>query len=132
MGSLSFTLNNGVKIPGIGKGYVAWWECRLERLLIFHSFRCWLGPEGGLDVAEEMCKNALKVIFQHYCILYGEAPTVPSGRVQAHRHRECSLSFESHVSSMKLLVGCWLLCVYHSHPTSKDRFDSDPQSMKNS
>ncbi len=23
--------------------------------------RCWLGPEGGLDVVEEMCKNALKV-----------------------------------------------------------------------
>lgn len=41
-----FTLNNGVKMPGVGKG-------------------CWLGPEGGRDVAEEMCKNALKCGYRH-------------------------------------------------------------------
>ncbi|GJE89884.1 aldo/keto reductase [Phanerochaete sordida] len=41
-----FTLNNGVKMPGVGKG-------------------CWLGPEGGLDIAEEMCRNALRVGYRH-------------------------------------------------------------------
>ncbi|KIP05271.1 hypothetical protein PHLGIDRAFT_128998 [Phlebiopsis gigantea 11061_1 CR5-6] len=42
----SFTLNNGVKIPGVGKG-------------------CWLGPDGGKDVALTMCKNALQVGYRH-------------------------------------------------------------------
>ena len=30
--------------------------------------RCWLGADGGLDVVEEMCKNALKV---EYCAICG-------------------------------------------------------------
>ncbi|KAI0696587.1 Aldo/keto reductase [Cytidiella melzeri] len=41
-----FTLNNGVKIPGIGMG-------------------CWLGADGGLDQVEEMCRNAIKYGYRH-------------------------------------------------------------------
>ncbi|KAJ3558551.1 hypothetical protein NM688_g859 [Phlebia brevispora] len=41
-----FTLNNSFKMPSIGMG-------------------CWLGPDGGLDVVEDMCKNALKCGYRH-------------------------------------------------------------------
>lgn len=61
-----FTLNNGRKMPGVGKGCVV---CRVcagrgadgTRVCA----RCWLGPEGGLEVVEEMTKNALKVGYRH-------------------------------------------------------------------
>ncbi|GJE99053.1 aldo/keto reductase [Phanerochaete sordida] len=42
----SFTLNNGITMPGLGSG-------------------CWLGADGGTDVAEEICRNALQCGYRH-------------------------------------------------------------------
>ncbi|OSD05358.1 Aldo/keto reductase [Trametes coccinea BRFM310] len=41
-----FPMNNGAKMPAVGMG-------------------CWLGLNGGMDAAEEMCKNALKCGYRH-------------------------------------------------------------------
>ena len=43
-------------------------------LLYDASRSCWMGPEGGLDTIEEMCKNALKVNVS--CALRAEWLTV--------------------------------------------------------
>ncbi|EKM48171.1 uncharacterized protein PHACADRAFT_214925 [Phanerochaete carnosa HHB-10118-sp] len=41
-----FTLNNGIEMPGVGKG-------------------CWLGIEGDRTTTRAMCLNALKVGYRH-------------------------------------------------------------------
>ncbi|TFK81028.1 Aldo/keto reductase [Polyporus arcularius HHB13444] len=48
----TFTLNTGHKMPSVGMG-------------------CWLGPGGGGDVVEEMCKTALKLGYRHIDTAYG-------------------------------------------------------------
>ncbi|KAI0687942.1 Aldo/keto reductase [Cerioporus squamosus] len=48
----SFTLNTGHKMPSVGMG-------------------CWLGPSGGGDVVEQMCKTALELGYRHIDTAYG-------------------------------------------------------------
>ncbi|EJF55737.1 Aldo/keto reductase [Dichomitus squalens LYAD-421 SS1] len=50
----SFTLNTGYKMPSVGIGV-------------------WLGPDGGGEVAEQMCKTALQLGYRHIDTAYGYA-----------------------------------------------------------
>ena len=56
-----FILNDGHKMPGIGKGYVPFYLGYLIPRFLNTRTRCWFGPGGGRDVAEEICRIALKV-----------------------------------------------------------------------
>ena len=55
-----FTLNNGIKIPSVGMGYVYFFT---TAIVIFFTrvCRCWMGEPGGGEKAEQMCRDALKV-----------------------------------------------------------------------
>ncbi|KAI0686536.1 Aldo/keto reductase [Earliella scabrosa] len=104
----SFTLNTGYKIPSIGMG-------------------CWLGPSGGGEVVEQMCKTALKMGYRHIDTASGYANEAQVGKairesgvprediflttkLPNHHHHRVAASLQESLDKLEVdYVDCYLM-----------------------